>query len=135
MYHNALAVALGERERDAQDAFAWFNVGTNCAALGDYTRAVEAYDRARVLGLPFRMLWYQFGPFEAYLAQGRYQDVIDLATANLNMVGNQEESYVYLGRARQALGDVEAAHQSYREAQRYHPGFAPAVKALTSLEK
>jgi hypothetical protein len=134
MYHNALAVALVERETDAENAFAWFNVGTNYAALRDYERAIEAYDRARVLGLPFRMLWYQFGPFEAYLAQERYQDVIDLAMANLNMVGNQEESHVYLGRARQALGDVEAARQSYREAQKYHPGFAPAVKALADLE-
>jgi tetratricopeptide (TPR) repeat protein len=80
------------------------------------------------------MLWYQFGPFEAYLAQGRYQDVIDLATANLNMVGNQEESHTYMGRARHALGDVEAARQCYREALRYHPGFAPASEALAGLE-
>ena len=63
-----------------------------------------------------------------------YQDVIDLATANLNMVGNQEESHTYLGRARQALGDVEAARQCYHEALRYHPGFAPATEALASLE-
>jgi tetratricopeptide (TPR) repeat protein len=88
---------------------------------------------ALLLALPFRMLWYQFGPFEAYLARGRYQDVIDLATANLDMVGNQEESHVYLGRARQALGDIEAARRSYREAQKYHPGFAPAVRALADL--
>jgi hypothetical protein len=134
MYQRALEVALAEREMDPRDAFAWFNVGTNYAALRDYPEAVEAYDQARLLGLPFRMLWYQFGPFEAYLAQGRYQDVVDLATANLNMVGNQEESHTYLGRARQALGDVEAARRCYQEALRYHPGFAPAAKALISLE-
>ena len=134
MYQRALEVALAERETDPGDAFAWFNVGTNYAALGDHAKAVEAYDQARILGLPFRMLWYQFGPFEAYLAQGRYQDVIDLTTANLNMVGNQEESHYYLGRVRQALGDVEAAHQYYREALRYHPGFVPVIEALASLE-
>ena len=54
--------------------------------------ATAAYDRARVLGLPFRTFWYQFGPFAAYLALRRYRDVIDPATANLNVVGNQEES-------------------------------------------
>jgi len=134
MYQRALEVALAERETDPGNPFAWFNVGTNCVALGDHPGAIDGYDQARILGLPFRMLWYQFGPFEAYLAQGRYQDVIDLATANLDMVGNQEESHYYLGRAKQALGDVEAARQCYREALRHHPGFAPAIEALASLE-
>ena len=39
--------------------------------------AASAFDEARRIGLPYRMLWYQFGPFEAYLRVGRYQDVID----------------------------------------------------------
>jgi tetratricopeptide (TPR) repeat protein len=134
MYGRALEVALAERATDPENPFAWFNVGTNYVALGEHAGASEAYDQARILGLPFRMLWYQFGPFEAYLAQGRYQDVIDLAMANLNMVGNQEESYIYLGRARQALGDLVAARRCYQEALRYHPGFAPAAEALDSLE-
>jgi tetratricopeptide (TPR) repeat protein len=134
MYQRALEVALAERATAPGNPYAWFNVGTNYVALGDHGKACEAYDQARVLGLLFRMLWYQFGPFEAYLAEGRYQDVIDLATANLNMVGNQEESHTYLGRARQALGNVEAARQCYREALRYHPGFAPATNALAGLE-
>jgi len=103
MYEHALEVALAERKADPENVFAWFNVGTNHTALGNHAEASAAYDQARILGLPFRMLWYQFGPFETYLALERYQDVIDLAMANLNMVGNQEESHYYLGRARQAL--------------------------------
>jgi tetratricopeptide (TPR) repeat protein len=134
MYQRALEVALAERETDPDDPYAWFNVGTNHAALGNHREASEAYDQARILGLPFRMLWYQFGPFEAYMAQGRYRDVIDLATANLEMVGNQEESHTYLGRAKQALGEVEAARRCYQEALEYHPGFPPAAEALASLE-
>jgi tetratricopeptide (TPR) repeat protein len=134
MYRHALQVALAERDADPGNRFAWFNAGTNYAALGDHAAAAAAFDQARVLGLPFRMLWYQFGPFEAYLAVGRYQDVIDLAEANLHMVGNQEESYYYLGRARQALDDPEAARACYRQALEYHPGFAPALEALASLE-
>jgi tetratricopeptide (TPR) repeat protein len=134
MHQHALATALAERDANPDNAFAWFNAGTDDTALGRYEEAAEAYDRARILGLPFRMLWYQFGPFEAYLALGRYQDAIDLATANLNMVGNQEESHYYLGRARQALGDLEAARRCYQEALRYHPGFAPAAEALAGLE-
>lgn len=134
MYEHALEVALAERKADPENVFAWFNVGTNHTALGNHAEAAAAYDEARVLGLPFRMLWYQFGPFETYLALERYQDVIDLAMANLEMVGNQEESHYYLGRARQALGDLESARRCYQNALTYHPGFAPALEALASLE-
>jgi len=133
MYQRALAIALSERGVAPDNPFAWFNVGTNYAGLMQYEEAAGAYDRARVLGLPFRMLWYQFGPFEAYLALGRHQDVIDLAAANLAMVGNQEESHYYLGRARQALGDPDAARRCYQEALKYHPGYGPAVAALHEL--
>ncbi len=134
MHEHALEVALAERNADSENAFAWFNVGTNYTALGKHAEAAAAYDQARILGLPFRMLWYQFGPFESYLALERYQDVIDLAMANLDMVGNQEESHYYLGRARQAQGDVQAARRCYQNALTYHPGFAPALEALASLE-
>jgi tetratricopeptide (TPR) repeat protein len=68
MYEHALQVALAEREADPENAFAWFNVGTNETALDSHAEAAAAYDQARTLELPFRMLWYQFGPFETYLA-------------------------------------------------------------------
>jgi tetratricopeptide (TPR) repeat protein len=135
MYQRALATALAERDGARDNPFVWFNAGTNHTGLAQYKEAAKAYDRARVLGLPFRMLWYQFSPFETYLALGRHQDVIDLATANLDMVGNQEESHYYLGRARQALGDPDAARRCYQEALKYHPGFAPAVAALRDLDQ
>src|SRR5690606_28141965 len=69
--------AAAERARaaarlDAADPFVWFNLGTSLTALaklGDptlYEAAAAAYDQARLLGLPARMMWYQFGPYEAY---------------------------------------------------------------------
>ncbi|MEZ4580333.1 MAG: hypothetical protein R3A10_01535 [Caldilineaceae bacterium] len=50
---------------------------------GDFTQAADAFDRARTLGLPWRMFWYQFGAFEAYWRTGRYEDVAALADATL----------------------------------------------------
>jgi len=35
---------------------------------------------------------------------------------------------------RQALGDLESARRCYQNALTYHPGFAPALEALASLE-
>jgi tetratricopeptide (TPR) repeat protein len=130
MYQNALAVAQAEIEADPEDRYAWFNAGTNYLGLGQVEQAVQAYDRARTLQLPWRLLWYQFGPFEAYLRAGRYQDVIDLADANLRAAQNLEESYYNRALARRALGDEDGARQDLETALRYNPHFEQAIRAL-----
>ncbi len=135
MYQHALDMAQAQVNANQDDPFAWFTVGTNYAAMGDYESAALAYDQARILGVPFRMLWYQFGAFETYIQVGRYQDVIDLATLNLNTVGNQEESHYYLGRALEALGNIEAAKSAYQKALKFNPGFTPAIEALDNLSR
>ncbi len=131
MYQRAL-----ERARAAldDDAFAWFDVGTNQTGLGHYAEAAAAYDRARMLGLPWRMLWYQFGPFEAYYAVGRYQDVLDLAHTNLGTSKDLEESYYYRGLALEALGRIEEARGAYQTALHYNPHFRRAAEALAALD-
>lgn len=116
------------------DAFAWFNLGQSLLDLGDPAGAAEAFDRARAIGLPWRMLWYQFGPFEAYAATGRWEDVQSLAEANLANAANLEESHYWLGRAHQAAGRRDAALAAFRRAAALNPGFAPAVEALSGLD-
>jgi peptidase C39-like protein/tetratricopeptide repeat protein len=130
MYGRALAVAQAETAAHPEDRYAWFNMGTNYVELGQYLQAAEAYDRARMLNLPWRMLWYQFGPFEAYLQVGRYQDVIDLANANLKVANNLEESYYYRALAHRALGDEAAARQDLETALQYNPHYDRAAAAL-----
>ena len=92
--------------------------------------AAAAYDQARRLKLPYRLLWYQFGPFQAYLDVGRYQDVIDLADANLRSADNLEESYYYRALAHRALGDLAGAEDDLQSTLGYNPLFVPAVRAL-----
>jgi tetratricopeptide (TPR) repeat protein len=79
------------------------------------------------------MLWYQFEPFDAYLAAGRNQDVLDLAAANLKQAPDLEESLYYRGRALQALGKKNEAATAYREAVKLRPGYQAAAKALQSV--
>jgi hypothetical protein len=113
-----------------EQAFAWFNLGSNLNALGDYANAATAFDAARRAGLPWRMLWYQFGPYEAYYQVGRYQDVIVLATETLNARDNLEESYYWRGMARLALGDKASAVEDWKNALKYNRNFALAAKQL-----
>jgi len=120
---------------DCADAetFAWFNLGSSLVALGEYEEAAAAYDRARVLGLPYRMLWYQFGPYQAYHAAGRYEEVIALADATLGVATNLEESYYWRGMARLAQGDAEGARTDFEAALRWHEEWSPALEALAGL--
>jgi tetratricopeptide (TPR) repeat protein len=141
MYEGALEVARNEAVAlpgdcvayaDCSDwvTFSWFNVGTSLTALGRHQDAAAAYDRARQLGLHFRMLWYQFGPYESYYEAARFEDVITLAEATLDTAANLEESYYWRGRARLAVGDVEGARADFNTALRHHKGWEPALAAL-----
>lgn len=131
-YQQALSVAQAEAQSNPADAFAWFNIGTNYARLGDTERAAAAFDEARRLGLPYRMLWYQFDIFAVYLAQGRTQELIDLASAVLDATSGLEELYYYRGLAYRAQGDIEAANRDFQAALDYNPHFEPARMELSN---
>lgn len=123
--------------------FAWFNRGTSLVWLQDYMGAAAAYDASFALypsipeeERPWRMLWYQTGPYFAYYYSQRYYDVLYLADSTLNaMQGdrNLEESYYWRGMAKAALGDREGAIQDFLESLKYHPGFQPALYQLSLL--
>jgi hypothetical protein len=138
---NALELNRQRALNNPTDAFAWFNMGSNYVELARvdataYTYAETAFDQARSLGLPWRMLWYQFGPYEAYLAVGRYQDVIDLARIQLQESGTSqyiEETYYYAGRAREGLGEADRALINYNTALELDPNFTPAQEARDRL--
>lgn len=130
-YANALEIARAEAIAEPENAFAWFNMGTNFLELGMYQESAIAYDEARRFGLPWRMLWYQFGPYEAYYQVGRYDDMITLAQASLNDGGGQyvEETYYYGGLAREGRGELQRALTNYNSALQFNPNFSPAREA------
>jgi hypothetical protein len=122
--------------------FAWFNRGTNLVRLQDYAGAAAAYDEAFALypsiaekQRPWRMMWYQTGPYWAYYYTGRYQDVINLATTTLEAMSEPvlEESYYWRALAREALGDSKGSIKDLRSALDVHPGFEPALTQLEQL--
>ncbi len=130
----ALETATAEATADRTDGHAWFNLGTSLTELGDFDRAAAAYDRARIEGVPWRMTWYQFGPFEAYQGAGRYNEVLSLASSNLsNGAEYVEETYYWQGRAFEGLGRPNDAASAYRSALRRHPAYTDAQTALTTL--
>ncbi|MEP7293702.1 MAG: C39 family peptidase [Chloroflexota bacterium] len=131
---HALEVATAEATADRQNGFAWFNIGTSYTRLGDYERAAAAYDQARLLDLPFRMLWYQFGPFEAYYETGRYGDMEALISSNLNTAGNYvEETFYWQGKMLAAQGQSSEASAAFQRALAQNPNYEAAQTALNAL--
>jgi len=62
--------------------------------------------------------------------------VIDLAEAILGLSAEDaiEETWVWRGRARLALGDVDGAVEDFREALKWHPDWWVAEDELQKLE-
>jgi len=119
--------------------FAWFNRGSNLTALGDYLGAAQAYDQAfaKYADLPkgerpWRVLWYQSGPYAAYFYSGRHQDVIDLANTTLAFLAQPilEESLYWRGLAKEALGDPQGGLADLQKAVELNPNFTQAVVEL-----
>ncbi len=133
MWQGSLVRVREELVFEPEDPFLWFNLGTTYNALSQYEEAAIAFDKARSIGLPWRMLWYQFGPYEAYFQLGRYEDIVILADVTLMDRPYFEESYYYRGLAAQALGDIESARRDLEKAARFNPLFNPAIEALADL--
>jgi tetratricopeptide (TPR) repeat protein len=102
--------------------------------LGRYEEAAAAFDQAIAKRLPFRMLWYQFGPFEAYFNVGRYTDVLALAENNLATGADLvEETHYWMGRVYEAQGDTAQAAAAYQQALANNPLYSAAREALDRL--
>jgi hypothetical protein len=125
--------------------FAWFNRGTNLMRLLDYGGAALAYDEAFKIDAqlaihdpdrrPWRMMWYQTGPYFAYYYTGRYYDVIALADFTIENMSEPavEESFYWRALAKEGLGDVSGAIEDFKKALKWHPDWEPALSQLRRL--
>jgi hypothetical protein len=127
---------------DINQYFAWYNRGTSMVKLQDYAGAGQAYDQAFAIyqtlpvdTRPFRMVWYQTGPYQAYFYTGRYQDLVNLADFTLgltNHLGLEESNYwramgyAAIGKRTEAIADLHTSLQ-------IHPNFEPSLLELQQL--
>jgi hypothetical protein len=124
--------------------FAWYNRGTSLAMLQDYGGASAAYDEAFAnvypniaqADRPWRMMWYQTGPYRSYFYSGRYYDVLNLATTTLDSMSKPvlEESFYWRALAREALGDLSGAISDLQEAMRLNPNFTAGQAQLDRMQ-
>ena len=135
MWQRAVEQASAEVKLRPDDPFAWFNLGSDRVALGQFESAVVAYERARMIGLPWRMLWYQFGPFRAYYETGAITELVALARATIATQGEVEETYYWLGKGLAAQGHHAAALQAWHHALELNPRYTEASAAIEAARQ
>jgi hypothetical protein len=127
---NALGIAQAAIAQDPNDAFAWFNVGSNLVYFERYDEANAAFDKAREIGLPQRMFRYQFSPFIANFQTNRIDDLLALTEYALQRTEMSEEAWLWHGWAFYRKGDTPGAIKDWRKALSIRPGYEDALYAL-----
>lgn len=137
---STLALAGQAVAADPNDAFAWFNVGSNLVYFERYEEAVQAYNQARTIGLPIRMLRYQFGPYHAYFYTGRFDELLLISEDTLEWAyssGHEwsEEAWFWKGWALYRQGDARGAMDAWEEALYVQPGYCDAESAISLIQQ
>ena len=143
--NHALEIASGESVSltGLAQYFAMFNVGTSQVQMQNYGPAAFAFDTAFQLyaGLPseerpWRMVWYQTGPYFAYYHTGRFLDVINLADTTLDAMKEPilEESFYWRGLAKEMLGDIPGAVQDLQTSIALNSNFGPGWAQLNRIQ-
>jgi tetratricopeptide (TPR) repeat protein len=112
------------------EAFLWFNLGSNLVYFERYNEAAKAFDKARLIGLPQRMLRYQFTPFFAYFYARRLDDLFALTKYALQITPNAEEAMLWHGWANYRNGDTTAAIADFEAALKENANYQDAKYAL-----
>ena len=123
--------------------FAVYSKGSVLVEMGDYLGAAQAYDQAFALynqldfGLrPWRITWYQVGPYLAYYYTGRYQDALNLADQTIANTSfpSLPETWYWGGQSALMLGDKVTAERYFRKALEFYPGWNLATQGLAQAE-
>lgn len=127
---HALETAELETQLYPDNAFTWFNLGTNLTYFERYHEAALAYDNARNIGLPQRMLRYQFAPFIAYFHSGRTEELMTLTKFALEITRVSEEARLWRGWGFYRMGDKSASLTQFRDALKVRPDYEDALYAI-----
>ena len=101
------------------DAFAWYNYGSNLVYFERYADAVLAYDKARQVGLPQRMMRYSFGPFLADFYTNRIDDLLVITQDTLDKAYSNgkkwsEEAWLWKGWGLYRQGKISQATDAWK---------------------
>lgn len=129
-WQKALQQARGELAENENDINARFNLSVALNNVGEYQKSVEEFEKVENQ-LPFRTLWYQIEPIQAYYQLGNYDRVFQLTDQILdNWNSAFSELYYLRGQIFLKQNNSDSARQEFEKAVLYKNNFLPAQKAL-----
>lgn len=136
---NALKDTQAATVSNPNDAFAWYNYGSNLVYFEKYQDAVVAYDKARQIGLPQRMMRYSFGPFLADFYTNRIDDLLVITQDTLDKAYSNgkkwsEEAWLWKGWGLYRQGKVTQAMDAWNMAITLHPNYCDAESAIAFVQ-
>lgn len=132
-WQSAVENSLSELEANPNDIYARFNLSVAYFNTLKYQSAVEEFEKVENL-LPFRTLWYQIEPIEAYYELGNYDRVFQITDRVLNYYNRAfSELYILRGKIYQKQGNIEAARSEFEKAVFYNSNLKEAQDLLNSL--
>ena len=128
----ALDSAVAITETTPDDAYAWFNLGSNLVYFERYEEAALSYDKSREIGLPLRMFRYQFGPFIAYFHSNRNDDLLVLTNYARGVTEMSEETWLWHGWGLYRQNDFAGAKAAWEKALSINE--SPYVDARNAIQ-
>lgn len=116
-----------------EDIYARFNLSVALYNTGDYAGSVAEFEKVENQ-LPFRTLWYQMEPVQAYFELGNYARVFQITDEVLNNHNlAYSEMYLLRGEIYKKQGKMTEARQEFEKAVKYNINLNAAHEALASL--
>jgi len=123
-----------ELESNPDNIYARFNLSVALYHNGDFKNAVSEYETVENK-LPFRTLWYQIEPIQAYFVLGDYQKVFDLSNKIFNYQNKAfSELYIMRGEIFKKQGNIKDAKREFEKAVFYNKNLKSAQLLLQSLQ-
>lgn len=133
-WRTAQTAARENAAADANDHWAWFNLGEASAALGEYEVAAQAFRVALDTNrMPWRTMWYLHGAFEAFYHTGQFRTVLELASILQQITPYIEEANYYRGLVYAAQGNATDAVFRFDRVLEFNPNFYPALEAKNAV--
>lgn len=132
-WQKAVKLSQEELNNNPNNIYARFNLSVALYKTNDFVGSVREFEIIENQ-LPFRTLWYQIEPIEAYYELGNYHRVFQITDKVLNNHNHAfSELYVLRGNIYKAQGDITAAKSEYEKAVLFNTSLKTAQEALASV--
>lgn len=119
-WKNAVKNSEEELRLNPNDIDARFNLSVALYNTGNYEGSIREFEKVES-ALPFRTLWYQIEPIEAYFQVGNYDKVLQITQKTLDNENKAfSELYDLRGKVYTARNELDLAEAEFEKAHLYN---------------